>query len=750
MENIDGKINAAYALNLCTVSVSQILDYEDLNVMEQEYEAILNNLNLENMPHDEALLSILKQLLDTITFFRIDAGDKKMLERQYKDKMKNAIWNAVPNFGLFVAGVDPITMGISLASQIGIGYMNYRKAKASNQLDYESQLWKLQRTAIEQINALQRELFDTSWRLADAYGFDDRLRLSERQIKHYDSILMDDNALRKYDRLDSVKDNFIAYPPFWYHLGNTANDICRDSSLSISDETRQYFREKAKEHFKQFWDSNKFPLLREDQLASSCALEYADLLIEDGADREQIIGLLDKAVKYAGNAWDVLQLCAIGYIRVNALDKAIPALRILVNEKYNSSVNAQFLSSIYISEYINNNDASAKSQYEALACRVSNQAYMLPWPTGDNNPEEEFYNNQRDMLSRRYRHMIDSYRDKYTVLFNKIIPIPEDDLEQAGADYTEAHRDERYNAMEHVLASPKSRDMFLSVVNDIGFGVEYINLLNKMLSSISSLSVVADFGTIVPIAEKKISKEAKTIENIQARMREFSFSIDDYAKLQTITSEEFLTEVFDEVKRQISSAIEKMNNMLTISIATSEMVEFCHSENIPLPESREDKLQEILEGTGKQIYISPKVLGDKAEYFSKVMAKKEVMSAIIKKKLEKSLNGGVNMLMIYPGSDAFNDYFSKGEKALKSYKNDVLAILDDKAFLFDTDLLFTTTGILVVERNSIKAICSYDDVEFDRATNKLMIGSINYRNTNVNSEKMYASLVELKHSSSKR
>ena len=36
---------------------------------------------------------------------------------------------------------------------------------------------------------------------------------------------MDDNALRKYDRLDSIKDNFVAYPPFWYNLGNTANDI---------------------------------------------------------------------------------------------------------------------------------------------------------------------------------------------------------------------------------------------------------------------------------------------------------------------------------------------------------------------------------------------------------------------------------------------------------------------------------------------------------------------------------------------
>ena len=367
MDNRDEKIKAAYALNLCTVSVSQILDYNDLNVMEQEYEAILNNLNLENMPHDEALLEILKQLLDTITFFRIDAGDKKMIERQYKDKMKNAIWDAVPNLGLLVAGGNPVTVAISLASQIGIGYMNYRKSKASNQLDYDMQMWRLQRTAIEQINALQRELFDTAWRLADTYGFEDELRLTERQIKHYDDILMDSNVLRRYDRLESIKDNFVAYPPFWYQLGSTANEIWRNESLSITDDTRQYYREKAKEYFKQYWDSNKYPLLREDQLASSCALEYADLLIEDDAERDTIIELLDKSVKYAGNAWDVLQLAAIGYMRIDAKDKAIPALRVLVNENYNSSVNAQLLSGIYINDYVNNKNNIAQSMYESLA-----------------------------------------------------------------------------------------------------------------------------------------------------------------------------------------------------------------------------------------------------------------------------------------------------------------------------------------------------------------------------------------------
>ena len=32
------KIRAAYALNMCMVSVSQIIDYDDLNILEQEYQ----------------------------------------------------------------------------------------------------------------------------------------------------------------------------------------------------------------------------------------------------------------------------------------------------------------------------------------------------------------------------------------------------------------------------------------------------------------------------------------------------------------------------------------------------------------------------------------------------------------------------------------------------------------------------------------------------------------------------------------
>jgi len=185
-------------------------------------------------------------------------------------------------------------------------------------------------------------------------------------------------------------------------------------------------------------------------------------------------------------------------------------------------------------------------------------------------------------------------------------------------------------------------------------------------------------------------------------MREFSFTDSDYESLQEITAESFLDEVFEEIRSQIEASVEKIDNMWLLSVASSEMVEFCHEEEIALPDSKEDKLQEVIAGSGTQNYLSYKVLGNKAEYFSKVLEKKEIMTAIIKRKVEKALNGGVNMMLIYPGCDAFNEYFSKSNKSVKKYKNEVLAILDDKSFLFDTDILFTTTSMLAIENAIIQ------------------------------------------------
>ena len=77
------KLTAAYALNLWTVSIKQIIDYNDINIMQQEYDSIMNNLNIEKMPKDNVLLDIIREIMDQITYSLAENGDKKMIEREF-------------------------------------------------------------------------------------------------------------------------------------------------------------------------------------------------------------------------------------------------------------------------------------------------------------------------------------------------------------------------------------------------------------------------------------------------------------------------------------------------------------------------------------------------------------------------------------------------------------------------------------------------------------------------------------------
>ena len=408
------KLKAAYALNLCTVSVSQIIDYNDIFFLEQEYEAILNNLNLEEMPKDEALLRILKQLLDVITYFRIQEGEKKLLEKEYQQKMKNAIWNAVPNIGMIVAGGNPITMAISLASQVGIGYMNYRREKAKIGLEQERKEWELQRSAMEQFNGLRRELFDTAWRLADRYKFPDSYRLTERQITQYNRILMDSDDMRRYERLYSIRNYFEAYPPYWYYLGSAANAVYQNEDRYYGYVITCDYKQYAKDAFRKFIDSTKRNLLREDQIEASCALELFDLLEEnEKAEKSQ---LLERAKRASGNAYDVLELCAISYLKIGETEMAAELFRMLVNEGYNTDVNAQILSKLYVSQVIAEPSEEIRKRYLTLAVRVGSEK-LFPMPSEYLNKyelEEVFMYKQQQQLRESYIRALQAFIEKYS------------------------------------------------------------------------------------------------------------------------------------------------------------------------------------------------------------------------------------------------------------------------------------------------------------------------------------------------
>lgn len=680
---------AAYALNLCTVSVSQIIDYNDLGIMEQEYDNILNNLNLQNFPKDEALLNILKQILDVISFFRIQDGEKKLLEEQYKKKVKDAIWSAVPSPSLILAGgrAGWAGLAISAITAVGTGYMNYRKERAS--VDYEKKQadWELQKSALEQFHALRRELFDTAWRLADAYNFKDSYRLTERQISQYNRILLEEDSHKRYERLKYVEKNFTAYPPFWYHFGHAAAEVSRDKD-KYSEEMRNSFKGYALSAFDEFLrltdEDRANSLLREDQLKAACSLEKFALISDDtNISQETKVELLQNAAKNSGNAFDTVQLCASSYLQIGETEKAIKLMRMLVNEDYNAEMNAQLLSMLYVFA-LHNGTRNCQSEYETLATRGYTE-YMFPWPDGDAKvePTKAFAKQQNEFLFNEYKRTAGAYMTQCKTKF--------DEIAQNSGDIT----------------------------NDL---IEFVMGIEK------DVQVLFGDDAIAQSVRDKIA--LKLTDCHDCFLDELKRKRSNLFSFKNICTEAFQM-IAERIKEQVSNIRNSTDEKIlgTISI---------YSSNLLLFKSQ----TKILGGTAiNQIVVNrEKSAFDTLKEKSQMNQADSRLVAVIKKYAKEG--------KIIKGDSNDVDFITENLSGAKHIRhkdrlnfNKSIAYLDTN----NADLLFTTEGVYVYGKPFGITYASYKYGKFNLSESKvLQIGNKNFKHAKVDVKVLYEMIKELR------
>lgn len=396
----DEKTKAAFALNLCAVSISQIIDSKDMIVLKQERESILNNLNLQNFVKHPALLDVLKRILDTVTYLELQATDLSFIEKEYQHKLKNAIWQAVPSPAAFIAGDDSVTRAISIVTLIGTGYMNYRKNKSQYALDKDRSIWELRRHELEQLYGLRAQLFEAAWQLSSDYNFDDKFRLTEKQLSRYSEALLEEDALKRYERLDVMSDKFQAFPPFWYYKGNAAMEVFQDRDKRYGGFATG-FREEALKAYEEF-RTRHIALLREDITAASCYLEYASLIGigSCGEPKNKFVEeLLCDAVTLAGDNYDVLQQSVLINIKLKKFDEVINPLREMIANDYNVGVNGKLLSRIYF-------EKSRRTDYDRI-CAIVGQDNVAVWSERGEEAEKQVLDKQREKMSQAYLAMAD-------------------------------------------------------------------------------------------------------------------------------------------------------------------------------------------------------------------------------------------------------------------------------------------------------------------------------------------------------
>lgn len=742
------KKQAAYALNMCMVSVSQIIDYDDLYVLEQEYDGILNNLNLEEMPKDEALLNVLKQLLDTISYFRIADKERQMLEKEYQQKMKNAIWSAVPNIGLISTGKpNPLGIAVSLASQVGIGYMNYRREKAKILLEKEKNEWKLQRTAMEQFHGLRRELFDTAWRLAERYQFPDEYRITERQITEYNSILLDKDKLRRYERLDYVRGRFEAYPPFWYHMGSAANAIAQDGGYT--EEIRDRYRQYAEENFRRYLDGTEHNLLREDQLLAACALEYFELKLPElqktKKGRTELEKLINRAKAAAGNQYDVLELCALSYLQLGEWKKGAEILRMLVNQAYNKIVNAQLLSSLYVSNYIESKDENILLDYATLGLRLGPQGgqFLFPMPLPNSSQDKElletaFLEAQKNLLLQKAFLMMKVLVERYTVRYNRAIPPADLDDGHEDAYYSDALREVRRDDTAKLMERGGNRwaefaermrfytETVFQTLNDLQTALLKIPGVDARLVYEALAMPIQDNSEIFLCA---MEPEQLTRENVDVLFETVNFRAMAGGALAYAAA-------------KLREYVSGVKDMTGIAQAESVIQTICNQEELPLPE--------VVLG-GKNVTVTTELcrigfnlLGRGAAAVQRRDNKRREMLECLEESRESLFvdDGKKRKVEFLLNTDErFKTYRMKNIDLVKRMRVDeLLAVIDDTA-LMSGDILFTTEGVILYqEENALSALTAYTvpyDMIHPGKRGVLYIGKAKYSDKQIDMDALY-------------
>jgi len=219
LENKNAK-NAAIALNHMHASLNKIVIYNDKIVLEEEYDNIINNINLTAI-EDREIISVITNLMDTLTAFKLTEMEKEQFQREYEDKLENSLTDALSVIS--ANGMNPIQMGTNLIVSAGGAYMNYHNQQKSAKKDLDKAKWELEKDSIVELNDIRKEFLVTYWEIMQRYDMPDKWRITEKQFTRFINILKEQNDKKKFRQLLRMKEELAVLPTFWYELSLIAH-----------------------------------------------------------------------------------------------------------------------------------------------------------------------------------------------------------------------------------------------------------------------------------------------------------------------------------------------------------------------------------------------------------------------------------------------------------------------------------------------------------------------------------------------
>ncbi len=301
------QLQVLQSLNQIAVSLNHIITYNDKVVLDQEYNNIINNLNLSKIP-DADIITLLQELMDLLTNSKIQDHEREYLSYKYDKKIQNELKTRLRS-RIFETDlvINPYTTVLNALLNVGSFYFNYRTQIDDYKREQDEKAWEIEAKTMQGLNSFYKKLLKCSWDLMQRYSFPDEWRLNENQINNYIQILKEPDLELRYRKLERIEQSFQKFPPYWYYRGQAAMEIGK--------------KEQALHCFDQFQRIHQ-GILRKDPYAASTAM-CKTMLTEEQADRAMLQSDLELILANSDDAdWGNILFAALQYARMGDKDTA--------------------------------------------------------------------------------------------------------------------------------------------------------------------------------------------------------------------------------------------------------------------------------------------------------------------------------------------------------------------------------------------------------------------------------------------
>lgn len=304
-------------MNYCINSITNVVHYKSMPLLEHEIDQLLNNLTMEQVVGLYEVQSFRSEMIEKISALQITEEERELMKRVQEMKRENLLYQSIANSlnpTLLLTGGRNSSKQLAFMAIITVARTAVEFKSASNEADIEElqAMWKYRKEDLKNFADLRKDALELVYHLFQKYILNESERLTEATSSLFSQIIAEVDPHTRVRKLLDNKSTFASIADYYYYLGMAYVDA------GDYDEGIKYL-----DHYLSLYQ--KAPIFRYDEKSGCIAL--TKLAIDHNLSHDEIIKLVTTALQNLPNNGPAIIQCALVLNDIGEQERAFNLLR---------------------------------------------------------------------------------------------------------------------------------------------------------------------------------------------------------------------------------------------------------------------------------------------------------------------------------------------------------------------------------------------------------------------------------------